>query len=91
MKAKESGVEFLAARVRGIVRVYRNTGFKTKVLTVSRRSAIRGIDWAPAGASVGTMPFKVLDMLFNHPLTDQGLDPFQLDGAKVLQESPVAG
>jgi hypothetical protein len=35
--------------------------------------------------------FKVLDMLFNHPLTDKGLDQFLKDWAKVFQETPVAG
>jgi len=33
----------------------------------------------------------VLDMLFNHPLTDKGLAQFLEDWAKVFQEAPVAG
>jgi transaldolase len=49
------------------------------------------IDAALAGAHIGTMPFKVLDMLFNHPLTDKGLAQFLEDWAKVFQEAPVAG
>ena len=48
-------------------------------------------DASLAGAQIGTMPFKVLDMLFNHPLTDKGLDQFLKDWAKVFQETPVAG
>jgi transaldolase len=48
------------------------------------------IDAAKAGAHVGTLPFKVVDSLFNHPLTDKGLDQFLKDYAKVFQEVPAA-
>lgn len=77
--------------VRSIVAIYRNYNFKTKILAASLRSPTHVIDAALAGAHIGTMPFKVLDMLFNHPLTDKGLDQFQKDWAKVFHESPVAG
>ena len=42
---------------------------------------------AKAGADIGTLPFKVLDSLFNHPLTDKGLEAFLKDYAKVFQKS----
>ncbi len=77
--------------VRSIVQIYKNYGFKTQVLAASLRSPTHVIEAALAGAHIGTMPFKVLDMLFNHPLTDRGLDQFLKDYAKVFQESPVAG
>ena len=77
--------------IRSIVQIYRNYGYKTKVLAASLRSPTHVIDSALAGADIGTMPFKVLDMLFNHPLTDKGLDQFLKDWAKVFQEAPVAG
>jgi len=77
--------------VRSIVQIYRNYGFKTQVLAASLRSPIHVVEAATAGAHIGTMPFKVLDMLFNHPLTDKGLDQFLKDYAKVFQETPVAG
>lgn len=77
--------------VRSIVRIYENYGFKTQVLAASLRSPTHVIEAAEAGAHIGTMPFKVLDMLFNHPLTDKGLDQFLKDYAKVFQETPVAG
>jgi transaldolase len=47
------------------------------------------IESAKAGAHVGTMPFKVLDMLFNHPLTDSGLAQFLKDYSKVAKEAAV--
>ena len=77
--------------VRSIIEIYKNYGFKTQVLAASLRSPTHVIDAALAGAQIGTMPFKVLDMLFNHPLTDKGLDQFLKDWAKVFQETPVAG
>ncbi|MBZ5577860.1 MAG: fructose-6-phosphate aldolase [Acidobacteriia bacterium] len=77
--------------IRSITQIYRNYGFKTQVLAASLRSPTHVIDAAQAGAHIGTMPFKVLDMLFNHPLTDKGLEQFLKDYAKVFQETPVAG
>ena len=77
--------------IRSITQIYRNYGFKTQILAASLRSPTHVIDAAMAGAHIGTMPFKVLDMLFNHPLTDKGLDQFLKDWAKVFQETPVAG
>jgi transaldolase len=77
--------------VRNIVGIYKNYSFKTQVLAASLRSPTHVIEAAEAGAHIGTMPFKVLDMLFNHPLTDKGLDQFLKDYAKVFQETPVAG
>jgi transaldolase len=72
-----------------IVTIYRNYGFKTQILAASLRSGVHVIEAAKAGADIGTMPFKVLDMLFNHPLTDKGLDQFLKDYHKVFQEQPV--
>ena len=77
--------------IRSIMTIYKNYGFKTQVLAASLRSPTHVIDAAQAGAHIGTLPFKVLDMLFNHPLTDKGLDQFLKDWAKVFQEAPVAG
>lgn len=77
--------------VRNIIQIYKNYGFKTQVLAASLRTPTHVVDSALAGAHIGTMPFKVLDMLFNHPLTDKGLDQFLKDYAKAFQETPVAG
>src|ERR1700687_2455705 len=77
--------------IRAIVTIYKNYGFKTQVLAASMRSPTHVIDAATAGSHIATMPLKVLDMLFNHPLTDKGLEQFLKDYAKVFQETPVAG
>lgn len=76
--------------IRGIVQIYRNYGYSTQVLAASLRSPTHVIDSALAGAHVGTMPFKVMDMLFNHPLTDKGLDQFLKDWHKAFQDAPAA-
>ena len=77
--------------VRDILTIYRNYGFKTQVLAASLRSPLHVVEAARAGAHIGTMPFKVLDMLFNHPLTDKGLDQFLKDYRKVYQGTSVEG
>ena len=76
--------------VRNIVTIYRNYGFKTQVLAASMRSPTHVIQAALAGAHIATLPFKLLDMLFNHPLTDKGLDQFLKDWGKVFQEAGAA-
>ena len=70
-----------------ICHIYKLHGFKTQVLAASLRSPTHVIDSAAAGADIGTMPFKVLDMLFNHPLTDKGIDQFMKDWNKAFQET----
>ena len=72
--------------IRQICTIYKNYGYKTQVLSASLRTPPHVIDSALAGAHIGTMPFKVLDMLFNHPLTDKGLDQFLKDWAKVFEQ-----
>ncbi len=72
-----------------IVTIYQNYCYKTQILAASLRSGVHVIQAAKAGADIGTLPFKVLDMLFNHPLTDKGLEQFLKDYHKVFQEQPV--
>ncbi len=69
--------------IRDIVKIYGNYGYKTQVLAASLRHPIHVVESALAGAHVGTMPFSVMKMLFNHPLTDIGLKRFLEDWEKV--------
>lgn len=75
--------------VRSIIQIYKNYEYNTQVLAASLRSPTHVVDSALAGAHIGTMPFKVLDQLFNHPLTDKGLEQFLKDWGKVFQETPA--
>src|SRR5947209_18042354 len=49
--------------IREIVTIYKNYDYKTQILAASLRSSIHVIESAKAGAHIGTMPFKVLEML----------------------------
>ncbi|HKT25340.1 MAG TPA: fructose-6-phosphate aldolase [Candidatus Sulfotelmatobacter sp.] len=68
--------------VREIVQIYKNYGYTTQVLAASLRHPMHVLEAALAGAHVGTMPFKVLEMMFHHPLTDLGLEKFAKDWEK---------
>lgn len=68
--------------VRDIVQIYKNYGFKTQVLAASLRHPMHVAQAALAGAHVATIPFKVLDQLIKHPLTDRGLEQFLKDWEK---------
>ena len=71
--------------IRSITQIYRNYGYSTQVLAASLGSPTHVIDSALAGSHIGTMPFKAMDMLFNHPLTDKGLAAFLADWSKTGQ------
>jgi len=77
------------ALIRTICGIYANYGFKTEVLAASLRSPLHVAQAAQAGAHIATMPFKVLDQLFNHPLTDRGLDQFLKDYSKAFATASV--
>lgn len=65
-----------------IVQIYENYGFATEVLAASIRHPMHIVDCALAGADVATMPFKVMQQLVKHPLTDKGLEAFLSDWKK---------
>ena len=69
--------------VRKIVTIYRNYQFKTSVLVASVRSPVHVVEAALAGADACTIPFKVIEQLLQHPLTDVGLEKFGADAAKI--------
>ena len=68
--------------IRDIVQIYDNYGFTTEVLAASIRHPMHIVDCALAGADVATIPFKVIQQLVKHPLTDKGLDSFLADWKK---------
>ncbi len=71
--------------IRQIVQIYDNYMFETEVLVASIRHPLHLVDAAMMGADVATMPFAVIDKLFNHPLTDIGLEKFLSDWKKLNQ------
>ena len=68
--------------IRDIVQIYDNYGFGTEVLAASIRHPMHIVDCALAGADVATIPFKVIQQLVKHPLTDKGLEGFLSDWKK---------
>ena len=65
-----------------IVTIYNQYDFETKVLVASVRHPIHVVQAAMLGADVATIPFKVLESLYKHPLTDIGLEKFLADWKK---------
>jgi transaldolase len=68
--------------VEEIVTLYRAYGFGTKVLVASVRNPTHVVRAALVGAEVATLPFKVLALLYRHPMTDAGLASFLADWHK---------
>jgi transaldolase len=72
--------------IQQIVQIYDNYGYTTEILVASIRHPIHLVQAAMMGADVATMPFNVIDKLFNHPLTDIGLQNFLNDWKKLEQK-----
>ncbi len=66
-----------------ITGIYKTYGFKTEVLAASIRSSLHIVRCAEAGADIATCPLSSITGLFNHPLTDIGLEKFLADHKKV--------
>ena len=73
------------ALLREILEIYRAYNFKTQVLAASLRHPLHVVEAAKMGAHIGTMPFKVFEQLFKHPLTDRGLEAFLKDWEKARE------
>jgi transaldolase len=74
----QNGLELIAE----IVEIYDNYDWQTEVLAASIRHPIHVVECARMGADVATMPFKVIQQLIKHPLTDKGLEQFLADWKK---------
>jgi transaldolase len=70
------------ALIQQIVQIFENYDYGTEVLVASVRGPIHVIEAAQMGADICTCPAKVIDSLFNHPLTDIGLERFLKDWEK---------
>ena len=68
--------------IRQIVEIYENYDYATEVLVASVRGPQHVVEAARMGADICTCPAKVIEQLFNHPLTDIGLERFLKDWEK---------
>ena len=75
----QDGLDLLAE----IINIYNKSSFKTRVLAASIRHPIHVLQAAALGADIATIPFKVLEQLAKHPLTDIGNSRFLADWKKV--------
>ena len=62
-----------------ILDIYDQYAFETEVIVASVRHPQHVLDAALLGAEIATVPYKILKKLFNHPLTDVGIDRFLKD------------
>jgi transaldolase len=68
--------------VEQILTMYTNYGFETEVIVASVRHPLHVLSAAMMGAHIATIPFKVLDKLAAHPMTDKGIEAFLSDWDK---------
>jgi transaldolase len=68
--------------VRDTVNMVETYGFDSEVLVASVRHPLHVLEAIKAGGHVATMPLKVIEALFKHPLTDSGLERFLSDWNK---------
>ena len=66
-----------------IVTIFENYDFATEVIVASVRHPMHVVQAAKACAHVATVPFQVLDKLFDHPLTNVGIQRFLEDYARI--------
>jgi transaldolase len=66
-----------------IVQVFRNYSIQTEIIVASIRNPLHVLDAALMGADIATIPFKVIEQLSKHPLTDKGIENFLKDWEKV--------
>jgi len=77
--------------IEDIATIYSKHGLKTQILAASIRGPQHVIQAAKAGAHIATMPYKVLGMLFEHPLTEKGLEQFMRDHDRAFETAIAVG
>ncbi|MBB5264422.1 transaldolase [Catenibacillus scindens] len=65
--------------IRTIADIFDIYGYETEIIAASIRNPIHVTDCALAGADIATIPYKVIEQMTKHPLTDQGIEKFQKD------------
>ncbi|AZT90220.1 fructose-6-phosphate aldolase [Caldicellulosiruptor changbaiensis] len=80
----QNGIEL----IKEIVQIFRNyPDIKTEIIAASIRHPIHVIEAAKAGAHIATVPFKVLEQMTKHALTDVGIERFLKDWEKVPKKN----
>lgn len=74
----QSGIQL----IEDIVAIFSNYDIQTEIICASVRNPIHVTDCALAGADIATVPYKVIEQMLHHPLTDAGIEKFKADSAK---------
>lgn len=78
----QSGIDLINT----ISEIFSIYGYETEIIAASVRNPIHVTDCALAGADIATVPYKVIEQMTKHPLTDQGIEKFQADYKVVFGE-----
>ena len=69
-----------------VAEIFSIHGIETEIIAASIRNPMHVTDCALAGADIATVPFKVIEQMVHHPLTDAGIEKFQKDYLAVFGE-----
>jgi transaldolase len=72
--------------VQQVAEIFGIHGIDTEIIAASVRHPLHVTEAALAGAHIATVPYKVIEQLVKHPLTDQGIEKFEADWKKVSQK-----
>ena len=72
--------------IEDISEIFMTHDIRTEIIAASIRHPIHVIDCARAGADIATVPYKVIEQMTKHPLTDAGIEKFQADYKAVFGE-----
>ena len=72
--------------IEDVVGIFSNYDIQTEIICASVRNPIHITDCALAGADIATVPYKVIEQMVYHPLTDAGIEKFQKDYKAVFGE-----
>ena len=72
--------------IRNISEIFDIYGYDTEIIAASVRNPIHVTDCALAGADIATVPYKVIEQMTHHPLTDAGIEKFKKDYIAVFGE-----
>jgi len=76
--------------IRELAEIFAIHEIEAQILSASIRNPLHVTQSALAGAHIATIPFKVLQQMVHHPLTDKGIAQFKADWAKARAETPAA-
>ena len=70
--------------IRTISEMFAINNIESQIICASVRNPVHVTQCALAGADIATVPYKVIEQMIHHPLTDQGIEKFQADYKKVF-------